>query len=86
MLGWPQYCLLISSMQLSRSLERHSQPRRSCTAGTAPKEDRYQLPAELSINNNDGLPITLGQFMPDTHAYLNRPEVMDVINEVNVLS
>jgi hypothetical protein len=52
----------------------------------AREEDRYQLPVELSINNKDGLPVTLGHFKPETHAYLNRSGIVKVINEVNVLS
>jgi hypothetical protein len=31
----------------------------------------YKAPPALTINNEDGNPITLGQFVTETHAYLN---------------
>jgi hypothetical protein len=36
-----------------------------------PEEYRYKPPPALTINNEDGNPITLGQFVTQTHAYLN---------------
>ena len=48
----------------------------------APEEYRYKLPPNLSVTNEDGRPITLGQFVRQVHAYLNRPEIMEVIKAV----
>jgi hypothetical protein len=36
-----------------------------------PEEYRYKPPPPMTINNEDGSPITLGQFVTQTHAYLN---------------
>jgi hypothetical protein len=36
----------------------------------APPEYRYQPPAAFTVNNKDGRPITLGQFVTQLHAYL----------------
>jgi hypothetical protein len=35
------------------------------------EEDRYKPPPALTINNEDGSPIALGQFVTEAHAYLN---------------
>lgn len=35
------------------------------------EEYRYKPPPALTINNEDGNPITLGQFVTQTYAYLN---------------
>jgi hypothetical protein len=37
-----------------------------------PKEERYQPPAALKINNENGSPITLRQFVTELHAYVDR--------------
>jgi hypothetical protein len=37
-----------------------------------PKEQRYQPPAALKINNEDGSPITLQQFVTELHSYVQR--------------
>lgn len=37
-----------------------------------PKEQRYQPPAALKIDNEDGSPITLRQFVTQFHAYVDR--------------
>ncbi|KAF2125614.1 hypothetical protein P153DRAFT_389066 [Dothidotthia symphoricarpi CBS 119687] len=44
---------------------------------------QYQPPARLTIDNEDGSPITLGQFVAQTHAYLNynREAIIKVISE-----
>ncbi|RMZ69737.1 hypothetical protein GMOD_00010320 [Pyrenophora seminiperda CCB06] len=36
-----------------------------------PEEYRYKPPPPMTINNEDGSPITLRQFVTQTHAYLN---------------
>ncbi|KAJ4329738.1 hypothetical protein N0V95_010155 [Ascochyta clinopodiicola] len=49
----------------------------------ASEEYRYKLPPpNLGVTNEDGRPITLGQFVREVHAYLNRPENMEVIKDV----
>jgi hypothetical protein len=48
----------------------------------APEEYRYKMPANLSINNLDGRPITLGQFVTEVHAYLNRVEIIEDIKKI----
>ncbi|KAH7076052.1 hypothetical protein FB567DRAFT_452497 [Paraphoma chrysanthemicola] len=37
-----------------------------------PKEWQFQPPASLKINNQDGAPITLGQFVAEVHEYVGR--------------
>jgi hypothetical protein len=37
-----------------------------------PKEERYKGPPALEINNEDGRPITLRQFVTEAHAYVAR--------------
>jgi hypothetical protein len=49
------------------------------------EEDRYKPPANLSINNEDGRPITLRQFITEANAYLNQPEIMEDIKNVKAL-
>ncbi|KAH7065808.1 hypothetical protein BKA63DRAFT_524665 [Paraphoma chrysanthemicola] len=45
-----------------------------------PKEWQFQPPATLKINNEDGAPITLGQFVREVHEYVERN--MDGIKKV----
>jgi hypothetical protein len=47
-----------------------------------PEEYRYKPPADLTISNEDGRPITLRQFVTEVHAYLNLPDVMGDIKKM----